>query len=142
MYLLIVYKPDSIDYCMGNVMEHYSSDFSIYEYPDEESLIQQMAAIISRNNFTEQGDADFRLIVVKGELVIDEVETNFGLDSELWERARSIADSLTAERREKEQRDKQKEGQRNKKEKEQQERKELVRLKQKYEVRNEKDENG
>ncbi|MEE9304591.1 MAG: hypothetical protein V3U84_12515, partial [Thiotrichaceae bacterium] len=101
MYILIEYKPDEIDTCMGCVMDRYSSEFEIHLCPDEESLIRQMATTISRNDFTERGDANTGIVVIKGKLMLDDVETNEGSDSPLWQKARHIAESLTTERREK-----------------------------------------
>ena len=41
--IVVSYKPESIDYCMGNVMEHYNSDHIVGKFDNIKEAALQIA---------------------------------------------------------------------------------------------------
>jgi len=69
-FILIAYKPNSSDYCMGCHMASYGSDFIFEEYQDVESLAQKLADIDEW--YLEDGEDGFEppYIIYNGETII------------------------------------------------------------------------
>lgn len=97
-YILIVYKPESYWTCMCCVEEHYHPYFEVFELDDEKELISKAAEFKSKNPFLGRQEKGYKILIVKGELLIDELEFNIGLESKLYSKIEHVSNLLIKEK--------------------------------------------
>lgn len=72
-YSLIVYKPNSSDYCRGCHMASYSSDFGSYFCQTREQVTELAAEFKKRNEFLLINEAGYDFLILKdGRVFLDD----------------------------------------------------------------------
>jgi len=94
-FILIAYKPDSSDTCMGCYMGGYSSDLEVKTNLNETELLDLWSDLKSHYGFRGPNEAGYEFMVIKdGHTVFDEMEGaidgNFDYDEDDYDEAERL----------------------------------------------------